>query len=118
ASESGYVRRRPAAHLRLPAIRSAARPSGPWHRQTVPASTNSSRRRFWLAIVAAWDGASILAGRLSIGEAAVAETGADRKHSPVRHVAHERRLAQALHHRVIVHNDHRVVLADGRNGRM
>src|SRR4029077_12452556 len=106
ASESGYVRRRPAAHLRLPAIRSAARPSGPWHRQTVPASTNSSRRRFWLAIVAAWAGGSTLAGGRAIGEAAVAETGADRQHSPARHIAHERHLAQALHHRVIVHNDH------------
>src|SRR5262249_51413698 len=62
----------------------------------------------WLAIVAAWGRASILGGRRSIGEAPVAETGADREHSPPGHIAHEWRFAQALHHRVIVQKDHRL----------
>src|SRR5262245_7625016 len=68
-----------------------------------------------LRIVAAAGGPSILAVARAVGEARVAEPGADGEHAPMGHVAHERRLAQPLHHRVVVQEDGGIVLADGRD---
>jgi hypothetical protein len=42
----------------------------------------------------------------------IAETGADRKCGPDVDVAHEWRFAQALHHRVVVHQDRGLAVAD------
>src|SRR5438552_2948729 len=49
---------------------------------------------------------------LSIGEAGVAETGANSKHPPMVDVLHERQLAESLHHGIVVHNDYGIVILD------
>src|SRR4051794_3575321 len=51
----------------------------------------------------------------SVGEARVAEPGADREHAPVPDVLHVRHLAQPLYHRIVVHQDGGAVIADLRN---
>src|SRR5205807_7758749 len=51
----------------------------------------------------------------AVGEAGVAEAGADRQHAPVLHVLHARGLAQALQHGVVVHHDRRLVAVDLRD---
>src|SRR5215217_5537221 len=48
-------------------------------------------------------------------EPRIAEAGADREDPPTFHVLHERDLAQALHHRIVVHQHGGAVLADLRN---
>src|ERR1700676_831861 len=49
------------------------------------------------------------------GEARVAQTGADGQDAPVVHVLHERHFGETLRHRVIVHQDRGIVLADPRD---
>src|SRR3979409_2321327 len=56
-----------------------------------------------------------LAGWRPIGEACVAEAGSDGERAPMGHVGHERRLAQALNHRIVVQQDEGLVLADAGN---
>src|SRR5262247_3755876 len=51
----------------------------------------------------------------AVGEAGIAEPGADRQHAPVPYLLHEGQGAQALHHGVIVHQHHRIVVGDGRD---
>src|SRR5262245_10792175 len=61
-----------------------------------------------------WSASRLLFLRLlAVGEAGIAEAGADRDHAPVLGVLHERPLAQSLHDRVVVHEDRGLVLADG-----
>ena len=43
--------------------------------------------------------------RMPVGEAGIAEPSADRERRPMVDILHERRLAQALHHRVVMQND-------------
>src|SRR5215203_4757318 len=50
------------------------------------------------------------APRITVSEARIAEPSADRQHAPALHVLHEGRLAQALHHGVIVHDHHGLVI--------
>ncbi len=50
------------------------------------------------------------------GEPHVAEPGPDRQRPPVRIGSHVGQFAQALHHRIVVHDDRRFVLADLRDG--
>src|ERR671924_414085 len=60
--------------------------------------------------------AALLLARGAIGEARIAEPGADGQHAPALDVLHEWHLAQALHHRVIMHQHGGVIAADGRDG--
>lgn len=53
----------------------------------------------------------------AVREARVSESGSDRHHAPALDVAHERHLAQALHHRVVMRERHQIVTVDGRDGR-
>src|SRR5207253_7133769 len=55
-------------------------------------------------------------GLLPIGEARVAQSGADSQYAPSFHVLHEWYLAQALHHGIVVNQHSRVMLADLGNG--
>src|SRR3954454_1563943 len=50
--------------------------------------------------------------RGDIAKARIAEAGADRQHAPALDLRHERRLAQSLHHCIIVHDHMRIVIAD------
>src|SRR5437016_2484322 len=49
---------------------------------------------------------------VAVGEAGVAQSGADGQHTPTLHVLHERDLGESLHDAIIVHDHDRVVLAD------
>src|SRR3977135_1930322 len=51
----------------------------------------------------------------AVGEARVAEAGADGQHAPALDILHERHFAQALRHAVIVHKHRGVGIADLRN---
>src|SRR3954465_11994130 len=51
----------------------------------------------------------------AIGKARVAEAGADGQYAPALDVAHERHFAQALNHRIVVHEHSGAVLADFRD---
>ncbi len=53
--------------------------------------------------------------KTAIGEMRVAEPGADGENAPLRDVAHEAGLAQALHDGVVVHDDQRILAMDSRN---
>ena len=55
---------------------------------------------------------SAFALAVTVGEAGVAQSGADRQYAPTLHVLHEGDLGESLHDAVVVHNDDRVVLAD------
>ena len=103
-------------HRHSPATRSRARPSEPWHSQTVPASSLPP------SLPAAFFALSPLrAGRQSLPAVVRLVKRALPRPVPMvstpqcAHVGHERRLAQALHHGVVVQEDHGLVLADGRD---
>ena len=49
---------------------------------------------------------------MAIGVACVAETGADCQHAPVEAISNVGQLAQTLHDRIIVHDNHRFAVAD------
>src|SRR5688572_8140765 len=49
-----------------------------------------------------------------VGKARIAEAGADGEHRPLRHVAHERSLAEPLDHSVVVHQHDCLLAADLR----
>ena len=49
---------------------------------------------------------------LAIGVARVAETGADCRHAPVEVISNVGQLAQTLHDRIIVHDNHQFAVAD------
>src|SRR5260370_39278806 len=51
---------------------------------------------------------------LAIGKSHIAQTGADRKHAPMVDVLHVRDLAQALDHRVVVHDHDRLMAFETR----
>src|SRR5438874_13014593 len=51
----------------------------------------------------------------AVGEMRVAEPGADGENAPLRDVAHEAGLAQALHDGVVVHDDPCTLAMDSRN---
>ncbi len=50
-----------------------------------------------------------------VGEAGIAETGADGQHAPPFIVLHRRQLAEALHHRVVVDDDRCFMVVDVRD---
>src|SRR5206468_7837489 len=52
----------------------------------------------------------------AIGEARIAEAGADRGDAPMLDILHEGHSAQTLDHGVVVDHHHRVVTADLRDG--
>src|SRR3954471_17162627 len=58
----------------------------------------------------------LLLQRGAVGEAGVAEAGADGEHAPARDVLHRRHLGEALHDGVVVHDHHGLVSADLRHG--
>ena len=47
-----------------------------------------------------------------VGEPCVAQSRSDRQHAPAFDILHERDLAQALHHGIVVHQDRHVVIAE------
>jgi hypothetical protein len=49
---------------------------------------------------------------VAVGKAGVAQSGADSQYAPALHVLHERDLRESLHDAIIVHDDHRIVVAD------
>ncbi len=51
-----------------------------------------------------------------VGEKRVTQPCTYREYRPRRNFLHERRFAQALHHRVIVHDDRALMVADARDG--
>jgi hypothetical protein len=92
-SRSGNKRCRDRTPIRPAFARRATSPEGEvWHRAC-------GHRR------------SLLAGR-PVGKPRIAEPGPDRQHTPMLDVAHVGHFAEALHHRVIVHQDGHVVIAD------
>ncbi len=93
-ARSGSARRPGGARRHPPAIRSRARPRpslGIGKRRRLQSHSRSSG---FLAIVAAGSGSSILAGRRSVGQAGIAEPGADGQDTPALHIAHEWCLTQ------------------------
>src|SRR5262249_53002316 len=88
-------------------------PSGPWHRQMVPASPRPPGGAYWLGLLS-----PVPPSRQSLADVLRLVKRALPRPVPIvstrMHVAHVRRLAQP-HHRVVVHEDHRLVLAEGWN---
>src|SRR3954453_8712525 len=98
--------------------RASTAPSSPTTRSAALISVCRGRRSRWPASAAPRPEnatkARALAGLgTSIGEAGVAEPGADRHRSPAFDIAHERHFAEPLHDGIVVHDDGNLVTVDG-----
>src|ERR1700733_13514888 len=77
--------------------------------------TGLLHRRLLLGKSGSADSFVLFIGLGAIGESRIPKASSDSGHTPSFHIAHERRFAEALHHSIIMNENHRLMVAYSRD---